>query len=72
MALRRLQKPTWMLVYNGEEHNLTRWPNRMDLTIRMHQFFDHYLMEKPAPVWMTEGVPAVDKGKETGYELSEE
>lgn len=72
MALRRLQKPTWMLVYNGEAHNLTRWPNRMDLTIRMHQFFDHYLMEEPAPVWMTEGLPAVDKGKETGYELSEE
>lgn len=71
-ALRRLQKPTWMLVYNDEAHNLTRWPNRMDLTIRMHQFFDHYLMDKPAPIWMTEGVPAVDKGIKTGYELSEE
>ncbi|MDP5170004.1 MAG: prolyl oligopeptidase family serine peptidase [Bacteroidia bacterium] len=72
MALRRLSKPVWLLVYNGEEHNLTRWPNRMDLTIRMHQFFDHYLMDQPAPVWMTEGVPAVKKGLETGYQLSEE
>lgn len=72
VALRRLQKPAWMLVYNDEAHNLTRWPNRIDLTIRMHQFFDHYLMHAPAPLWMTDGIPAVDKGIKTGYELSEE
>lgn len=72
MALRRLDKPVWMLVYNEEEHNLTRWPNRMDLTIRMNQFFDHYLKDAPAPRWMSEGVKAVDKGRENGYELSTE
>lgn len=71
MALRRLQKPVWMLTYNNEEHNLTRWPNRVDLSIRMMQFFDHYLKDAPEPVWMKEGVPAIDKATETGYELEE-
>jgi dipeptidyl aminopeptidase/acylaminoacyl peptidase len=63
-ALRRLGKPAWMLVYNGEEHNLTKRPNRMDLSLRMSQFFDHYLKGEPMPLWMKEGVPAVKKGKE--------
>ncbi|HZK06622.1 MAG TPA: prolyl oligopeptidase family serine peptidase [Bacteroidales bacterium] len=72
MALRRLQKPVWMLTYNDEEHNLTRWPNRVDLSIRMMQFFDHYLKDAPEPVWMKDGVPAIDKATERGYELEEE
>ena len=68
-AMRRLGKPCWMLVYNGEEHNLksTSWGNRMDLTIRMYQFFDHYLKNKPAPRWMTDGIPARYKGIDLGY-----
>ncbi len=68
MALRRLGSPVWMLNYNGEAHNLTRWPNRMDLSIRMYQFFDHYLKGKPAPVWLKEGIPAIRKGRKDGYE----
>jgi dipeptidyl aminopeptidase/acylaminoacyl peptidase len=71
LALRRLQKPVWMLTYNDEEHNLTRWPNRVDLSIRMMQFFDYYLKDAPEPVWMKEGVPALDKGVKTGYGLEE-
>jgi len=66
-ALRRLGKPAWLLVYNGEEHNLTKRPNRQDLSIRMSQFFDHFLKGAPNPKWMKEGVPAVLKGKENGY-----
>jgi dipeptidyl aminopeptidase/acylaminoacyl peptidase len=74
VAMRRLQKPAWMLVYNGDSHNLTKanWGNRMDLTIRMKQFFDHYLMDKPMPRWMKEGIPAIEKGKEFKYDLIEE
>lgn len=71
VALRRLNKPAWLLVYNNEGHNLRRWANRKDLSIRMQQFFDHYLKGAPAPVWMEEGVPAIDKGKKSGYELLE-
>lgn len=68
MALRRLGKPTWLLVYNGEEHNLMQWHNRMDLDRRMYQFFDHYLKDKPAPKWLSEGVPYRYKKKDYGFE----
>ncbi|MCB9198068.1 MAG: S9 family peptidase [Flavobacteriales bacterium] len=64
MGLRRLQKPVWMLNYNDDEHNLMKDANRMDLSIRMKEFFDHYLQDKPEPDWMKDGVPAVKKGKE--------
>jgi hypothetical protein len=37
----------------------------------MQQFFDHYLMDAPAPVWMKFGVPAIEKGKTQGFELEE-
>lgn len=70
MALRRLNKHVWMLVYNNEEHNLTRRANSKDLSKRMMQFFNHYLKGEPMPVWMKEGIPAIDKGKKMGYELS--
>ena len=71
MALRRLEKPVWMLVYNNEEHNLTRRANSKDLSIRMMQFFNHYLKGEPMPVWMHDGIPAAKKGKELGYDLVE-
>jgi dipeptidyl aminopeptidase/acylaminoacyl peptidase len=66
-ALRRLDRPVWMLVYNGEAHNLVQRKNRKDLSIRMLQFFDHYLMDRPAPAWMTGGLQAIDKGKILKY-----
>lgn len=69
MALRRLNKPVWMLVYNNEEHNLVRRANTKDLTIRMMQFFDYYLKNASMPVWMRVGIPALEKGRNLGYEL---
>ena len=69
VAMRRLGKPAWLLNYNGEEHNLVKRQNRKDLSIRMQQFFDHYLKDEPAPVWMESGVPATQKGKDWGFEL---
>jgi len=67
MALRRLNKPVWMLNYNGEPHWPVKRENRMDFQIRMKQFFDHYLKGKPEPEWMKEGVPAIEKGITKGY-----
>lgn len=69
MSLRRLGKPVWMLQYNNEAHNLVHRRNTKDLAIRLQQFFDHYLKGEPAPVWMTRGVPAIEKGKTWGYDL---
>lgn len=68
-GLRRLGKPAWLLNYNGDDHNLMKPANRRDLSIRMRQFFDHYLHNQPAPKWMTDGIPANRKGKELRYEL---
>jgi dipeptidyl aminopeptidase/acylaminoacyl peptidase len=70
-ALRRLGKKVWMLQYNGEDHNLVERRNRKDLSIRLGQYFDHFLKGAPAPKWMTEGVPAVSKGIEWGTEVPE-
>lgn len=69
-ALRRLGKPAWLLNYNDGPHNLTeKDSNRKDLSVRMKQFFDHYLKETPAPEWMTGGVKAVDKKDNETYYL---
>jgi len=67
-GMRRLGKPCWMLNYNDDDHNLTKLPYKIDLSIRMRQFFDHYLQGKPAPLWLKEGIPAIDKGQKFGYE----
>jgi acetyl esterase/lipase len=69
-ALRRLGQPVWMLNYNGEAHGLRQQHNQRDWAIRMQQFFDHYLMDQPSPVWMEEGVPAILKGETLGLELT--
>jgi dipeptidyl aminopeptidase/acylaminoacyl peptidase len=69
MGLKRLNKPAWLLQYNGEDHNLVQRKNAKDLSIRLSQFFDHYLKGAPAPLWMTEGLPAVEKGRTLKYEL---
>jgi len=68
--LRRLGKPVWLLQYNGEAHNLVKRENRKDISIRELQFFDHYLKGAPAPVWLQTGVPAVEKGRNWGFELT--
>ncbi|MFN3428058.1 MAG: alpha/beta hydrolase family protein [Candidatus Thermochlorobacter sp.] len=70
MALKRLGKPVWMLTYNGEAHNLTQRKNMKDLSIRMQQFFDHYLKGAPMPRWMKEGIPAIEKTINMGYEFA--
>ncbi|MCK8492806.1 prolyl oligopeptidase family serine peptidase [Spirosoma sp. RP8] len=62
-ALRRLNKPVWMLVYNGEGHNLTQRHNAKDLSIRLYQFFDYYLKDAAMPIWMKEGRSAVEKDR---------
>lgn len=71
-ALKRLGKKAWLLNYNGEDHNLTKRQNKKDIQIRQHQFFDYYLKDAKAPVWMTRGIPATMKGKDWGFDLTDE
>ncbi len=72
VALRRLGKPAWLINYNGEPHWPTTHANKVDWNIRMQQFFDHYLKGAPAPRWLAEGIPAIEKGKTLGLELSKD
>jgi dipeptidyl aminopeptidase/acylaminoacyl peptidase len=56
-TLRRLGKPVILLEYKGENHGLAKPQNMKDYTVRMKEWFDHYLMDKPAPKWMEDGIP---------------
>jgi dipeptidyl aminopeptidase/acylaminoacyl peptidase len=69
LALRRLGKEVYLFVYNGEPHGLRRRPDQKDYTIRLQQYFDHYLKGAPAPDWMEKGVPFLDKEKTALSEL---
>src|SRR5450759_3567575 len=61
LALRRLGKEVYLFDYNGEPHGLRRRPNQKDYTIRLQQYFDHYLKGAPAPAWMEKGVPYIER-----------
>jgi dipeptidyl aminopeptidase/acylaminoacyl peptidase len=56
-TLRRMDKPVILLEYPGENHGLARPANQQDYTVRMKEWFDHYLQGAPAPDWMKEGIP---------------
>jgi dipeptidyl aminopeptidase/acylaminoacyl peptidase len=60
-ALRYNGKNAVLLAYTGEGHGLRGLANRRDLTVRYFQFFDHYLKGAPAPKWLSEGVPYLQK-----------
>jgi dipeptidyl aminopeptidase/acylaminoacyl peptidase len=64
LGLRRLGKEAYLFNYNGEPHHLNRRPNQKDYTMRMQQFFDHYLKGGPVPEWMEKGVTYMDREKE--------
>ena len=64
VAMRRLGKEVYMVNYNGESHNPTKRANQLDVAKRMLQFFDHHLRGAPAPAWMREGIPFLQKGRD--------
>jgi len=70
LGLRRLGKKSWFLQYENEGHLVLGWHSMYDYTTRMGQFFDYYLKGLPAPVWMTDGIPAKLKGHVTGLEIN--
>lgn len=62
-AMRFNGKNIIFLSYANEGHSLSKRVNKRDLTRRMLEYFDHYLMDKPAPDWITKGVPFLEKNK---------
>jgi dienelactone hydrolase len=61
LALRRLEKEAYLFNYNGEPHGLRKRANQKDYTLRLQQFFDHYLKGAPKPEWMEHGIPSEKK-----------
>lgn len=61
-SLRYFGRKVWLLQYDKGDHLVTDAGEASLHTIRVKQFFDHYLKGLPAPKWMTRGVPAQLKG----------
>jgi dipeptidyl aminopeptidase/acylaminoacyl peptidase len=57
LAMRRLGKESVFLQYRGEPHHLQKYANKLDYSIKMKEYFDHYLKGLPAASWITEGAP---------------
>jgi dipeptidyl aminopeptidase/acylaminoacyl peptidase len=65
-ALRYNEKKAVLLAYPNEGHHLSGIANQRDLTVRFMEFFDHYLKGTPAPKWLSEGVPYLQKEASRG------
>ena len=64
VAMRRLQKEAYMVVYNGDEHNPTKRANQKDIDKKMQEFFAVKLQGADAPSWMVRGIPFLEKGRD--------
>jgi dipeptidyl aminopeptidase/acylaminoacyl peptidase len=61
LSLRREGKDVILLQYRGEPHHLQKYPNKLDYSIKMKQYFDHYLKGEPAADWIVNGQPYAGK-----------
>ena len=61
LALRRLGKEVYLFNYNGQPHGIRNRADQKDYSIRLQQYFDHYLKGAPAPDWMEKGVPYLER-----------
>lgn len=64
VAMRRLQKEAYMVVYNGDEHNPTKRANQKDIDRKMQEFFAVKLQGAEPPLWMVRGIPFLEKGRD--------
>lgn len=57
LAMRRLGKDCVFLEYRGEPHHPQKYANKLDYTLKMKQYLDHYCKGEPAAEWISKGVP---------------
>lgn len=60
-AARRAQKNVVFLVYPGEDHFFAKKSNQLDFHQRVIEWLAHYLKDEPAPTWITNGVPYLER-----------
>lgn len=68
-ALRRLQRKVWLLQYDNGDH-FAYDKDAIDLTVRVTQFFDHFLKSSNEPIWMKNGIPFKLKRTINGYDYA--
>lgn len=56
LALQDQNKPVNLLLYPNEDHALFRKENKIDLEIKVKQWFDYYLNKGSEPLWIKEGL----------------
>jgi len=64
LSMRRLGKEVYLWNYNGEAHGLRKRPTQKDYTVRMQEFFDHFLKDAKTPEWMEKGIPYIEREQE--------
>lgn len=57
VAMRRLQKNCILLQYRKEPHHLKKSANKLDYTVKMKEYFDHYLKGTKPADWIVNGSP---------------
>jgi dipeptidyl aminopeptidase/acylaminoacyl peptidase len=57
LAMRRAGKDVIFLQYRDEPHHLQKYPNKIDYTIRMKEYFDYHLKGMEPADWIIKGVP---------------
>ncbi len=57
LAMRRAGKDIIFLQYRGEPHHPQKYPNKVDYTIRMKEYFDYHLKGHEPAKWITGGAP---------------
>ncbi len=57
LAMRRAGKDIIFLQYRDEPHHLRKYPNKVDYTIRMKEYFDYHLRGHEPAGWIIDGTP---------------
>lgn len=57
LAMRRAGRDIIFLQYRDEPHHPQKYPNKIDYTIRMKEYFDHHLRGYEPAEWILKGVP---------------
>lgn len=52
LGMKRLQKKAVILEYANETHNVFSPPNQLDLNVKIWQWFEYYLKNKPPADWI--------------------
>ena len=63
-TMRRMEKPYIMLVYEGENHSLSKKENQLDYTKKVNEFFNHYLLGDKPGEWILKGKKYLEKKTE--------